>query len=507
MTNRNHKTLSDVISKEEIIKWQPGDTVLISAGTGTGKSHFIKNSLYEAAKAAGDKILMLIHRINCVNQFKEEILTDGKADVITIDTYQKIESDTKSGKGYDLSEYKYIVSDEFHYFVSDAKFNVTTDISFDAIMNSQGIKIFMSATGDFMKDYLQEYISNNNLPQPYSYSLEKDYSYLESLFFFYKEHIISELLRLAIEGKQKAIFFIHSAEKAYRLYKKYEKYCLFNCGEGSANKYPVDKEAVNRMLKNQKFDKQILITTTCMDAGVNIIDEDLHYVVCDIIDIGQLIQCIGRKRSQNPNDKLNLYIRAIQNRSLAGHERSAINAIKAADYLSDSEEVAYHSRYYRGLITNEIVYMKPVPNAVYESEIKVNELIYKKRKDEAVLYRQMIDMGKNGYCQHIADLLNYGWNGERYTYALYDERKDEILKHYVSDKTVMLKVEDRTSFIESLDIRKDGELIRDSRALNHIIRKELDLPYQIESFATSRMIDGKKKKFKSAWRVVEIVNL
>ena len=118
MTNREHKTLSDIISKEEIIKWQPGDTVLISAGTGTGKSYFIKNSLYETAKAAGDKILMLIHRINCVNQFKEEIQTDDKSDVITIDTYQKIESDTRRGKVYDLSEYKYIVSDIFHLMQS-----------------------------------------------------------------------------------------------------------------------------------------------------------------------------------------------------------------------------------------------------------------------------------------------------------------------------------------------------------------------------------------------------
>lgn len=503
MTNKEHKTLSDVISKEEIIKWQPGDTVLISAGTGTGKSHFIKNSLYESAKAVGDKILMLIHRVNCVNQFNEEILTDGKTDVITIDTYQKIESDTRSGTGYNLSEYKYIVSDEFHYFVSDAKFNVTTDISFDAIMNSQGIKIFMSATGNFMKDYLQEYISNNNLPQPYSYSLEKDYSYLQSLFFFYKEHTISELLRLAIEGKQKAIFFIHSAEKAYRLYKKYEKYCLFNCGEGSANKYPVDKEAVNRMLRNQKFDKQILITTTCMDAGVNIIDEDLHYIVCDIIDIGQLIQCIGRKRSQNPNDKLNLYVKAIQNRSLAGYESNAISAVESADYLKENGAAKFNIKYYRSFNANGIVYSLPILGTKH-TEPKVNELMYHQRKCEAKTYRDMINTGKTGYCQYLANLLRFNWNGKRYTYTLYEEDNsvELLLKRYVNDKKVMLQIRDRKELIETLNVSQDGKRISCLKVLNEVVRSELFLPYKIESFETSRIVNGKKKTYKGAWRVV-----
>lgn len=504
MTNKEHKTLSDVISKEEIIKWQPGDTVLISAGTGTGKSHFIKNSLYESAKAAGDKILMLIHRVNCVNQFNEEILTDGKTDVITIDTYQKIESDTKSGKGYDLSEYKYIVSDEFHYFVSDAKFNITTDISFDAIVNSQGIKIFMSATGDFMKDYLQEYISGNKLPQPYSYSLEKDYSYLQSLFFFYKEHTISELLRLAIEGKQKAIFFIHSAEKAYRLYKKYEKYCLFNCGEGSANKYPVDKEAVNRMLKNQKFDKQILITTTCMDAGVNIIDEDLHYIVCDIIDIGQLIQCIGRKRSQNPNDKLNLYVKAIQNRSLAGYERSAINAVEAADYLKEYGVLKFNEKYYRAINKNAIVYWQSNKITGY-SKPTVNELMYHKSKCDSAIYRDMINTGKTGYCQYLANLLRFNWNGKRYTYALYEEGTlQNLLERYAVEKIVMLNKDARKELIESLNVRQDGILVQNIHALNHIIKEELDLQFEIETFITSRTVNGKRKRYENAWRVVKL---
>lgn len=51
MANGNErKRISDIITEEEIMKWQPGDNILISAPMGSGKSYFCKNILYEVAK-------------------------------------------------------------------------------------------------------------------------------------------------------------------------------------------------------------------------------------------------------------------------------------------------------------------------------------------------------------------------------------------------------------------------------------------------------------------------
>ncbi len=55
------------------------------------------------------------------------------------------------------------------------------------------------------------------------------------------------------------------------------------------------------MLVEEGFDESILITTTTMDAGVNITDTDVKYIVCDVEDVGVLIQCAGRRRI---NDKI-----------------------------------------------------------------------------------------------------------------------------------------------------------------------------------------------------------
>lgn len=168
------KRISDIITKEEVSKWKIGSNILVAAPMGAGKSYFCKNTLYELAKEVNGKILMLIHRSNCVEQFKYEIERDGKADVIDVRTYQSLEYGSlhNTKNQINLSDYKYIVSDEFHYFFNDSSFNNKTAISFQMIMNSTDtIHIFMSATGEHMTRYMEKYIKENNLKEAIEYTI------------------------------------------------------------------------------------------------------------------------------------------------------------------------------------------------------------------------------------------------------------------------------------------------------------------------------------------------
>ena len=47
---QNRQTVSNLIKESDIQSWMPGDVITISAGTGAGKSHFIKNGLYDYCK-------------------------------------------------------------------------------------------------------------------------------------------------------------------------------------------------------------------------------------------------------------------------------------------------------------------------------------------------------------------------------------------------------------------------------------------------------------------------
>ncbi|WP_297633548.1 DEAD/DEAH box helicase family protein [uncultured Clostridium sp.] len=139
--------ISEIITIEDIKNWNKGEIVTITAGTGAGKSYFIKNILHAFAYLKNTKILMLVHRTNCKDQFLNEIKKDKKTDSIDIATYQSLEQ--KKGFYY-LQQYDYIVCDEFHYFMQDAAFSTTTDISLDRILGqTDKVRIFMSATGVF----------------------------------------------------------------------------------------------------------------------------------------------------------------------------------------------------------------------------------------------------------------------------------------------------------------------------------------------------------------------
>lgn len=242
------KRITDVISKEEARTWTAGSNVLISAPMGAGKSYFCKNTLYDLAKEVDGKILMLIHRSNCVEQFKYEIEADGKADVIDVITYQSLEYGKlhNTSKQIDLSKYKYVVSDEFHYFFNDSSFNNKTAVSFQMIMNSDSsIHVFMSATGEHMARYMRKYIKDNGLENAIEYEVPFDFSFIKKLTFFHKDTTMEEFIKEGIEKGHKGIFFIQSAEKAYKLYSKYKNYCVFNCSANNGKYYEhVDKDKI-----------------------------------------------------------------------------------------------------------------------------------------------------------------------------------------------------------------------------------------------------------------------
>jgi len=297
---------------------------------------------------------MLIHRTNCIDQFKKEINTHGKTDTINIKTYQYLESLNKNKKTFKFDEYQYIVCDEFHYFLSDAAFNKTTDISLNTILAQTDItRIFMSATGNYMKNY----INNVKNLQTIDYELPIKYDFIKSLTFFNKDETIERFIEEAINKNHKSIFFIRSAEAAYKLYEKYRDNCLFNCSKSNSKYFKhVDQEKINSMLASEKFEDLILITTTCLDAGVNIIDPDVKHIVISVEDIGSLLQCLGRRRILNKDDKINLYIKTINNQQLGGKETQLKKKIGMADYLRTHTVKEYIEKYPRTNDYSNIVY-------------------------------------------------------------------------------------------------------------------------------------------------------
>lgn len=159
---------------------------------------------------------MLIHRSNCVDQFKYELETDGKTDIIDVLTYQSLEYRKlhNSNNQIDLSIYAYIVCDEFHYFFNDSSFNNKTAVSFQMIMNNtNAVHIFMSATGEHMRRYMRKYLKDNGMEKPIEYEVPFDFSFIKDLVFFHKDTTLEELIKDGVEKVGKEYFSFNRQKK------------------------------------------------------------------------------------------------------------------------------------------------------------------------------------------------------------------------------------------------------------------------------------------------------
>jgi len=143
-------TISDIITNEDLNRWETGDMVLIDAPTGKGKSYFIMNGLYDYCKKNYKKILFLTNRNLLKDQFITSLRKEHKLDIIDIRNYQSIEKDIiEQGQDkidIDLSKYDYVIADECHYFFTDALFNDKTDLFIEFLTDyRKSIVILLSA--------------------------------------------------------------------------------------------------------------------------------------------------------------------------------------------------------------------------------------------------------------------------------------------------------------------------------------------------------------------------
>lgn len=454
--------VSEVVTSNEVKSWNNGDIVTIKAGTGKGKSYFIKNDLYEVAKEEGKRILMLIHRTNCVNQFQMEIEEYCKTDVIDIKTYQSIVSQNKAKNrlDFDFSGYDFVVCDEFHYFFDDS-WTKFTDISLNAILNEDSkIRIFMSATGDNMKKYL----NNHKHMQTIDYEIPLGFDFIKHLEFYRNNETLESFMQKAIEQNRKAIFFINDTQLAYKLHKKYKDHSLFNCSRSNRFYSFVNEGKINDMLKNERFEETILITTSVFEAGVNIHDDELSIIVCDNIrDIGTLVQCIGRKRLKQ-DEKISVILKAYSNQSLGGEETKIRKKLEEANLFRELGATAYTDKYYRmdnknasGIIYNESI------GSDSQVELKLNELMFFK----LVTQLQEIDSmkeynSKDNYVEYMKDLLGVKTKLVHEDFAS-KETLEDYLESIVGKK---LNKEDQNELISKVDLRVDGKQQRSYKKLN-----------------------------------------
>lgn len=558
------KWVTDVIG-DDYKNWREGDTVILQAQTGTGKTYFVKNKLVPRTEM-WDKMLLLCNRVALKRQLKLDLIEitndleakklvykkdkEGKLIVnnkaldklttidnkITIMSYQTlaefcIAAKYGVGKAFDLNYYKYVVLDECHFLTSDSPFNNKTDFPYYKLlkeMNPKSIKIFISATMEELRDSI-ELFANENIEQlnywgigenkVHKYSTGIDYSYLNPKYF----NELCDLVNTIKNDKadDKWLVFVQSfREMDYLL----EELKGINGGVASIKSGDENNINFDSIMNENKFISRVLITTKVLDNGVNIEDDKLKNIVVMTLDRTTFIQEIGRVRIDIENaPEINLFIRKKYKKTFTTLLKKYNEKQEQIDLFNEDLNL-----FKRKFNNDADKVKKDVIRLGRDNQWELNKIgLFRLNKDKMFAKMMGNRMRKNKFA-FIEEQLS--WIGLEDTFDEDNMIEDVMLEEdkmslegYLSsmfeNKIVLLKAPDREELIKTiglidihnsnLGIKKNIEAnikyVKNINTLNSYLDEEIGSKFRIKEFETSRNIEGKKKKFKNAWKIVKII--
>ncbi len=494
----NTERISDKIKTEDIESWTTERPVIIVGGTGTGKSYFIMHDLYKYAKEHNQKILLLVHRKSIYDQFSADPIFNEPNSCITITTYQKLEPDRLSKRNkVPLGSADYVVCDEFHYFLSDAGMNAATDVSYNAIMNATGaVRIFMSATAVEMGTYIYRSLKKDE--EPLIYKIKPNWDFINKIYVCSDDSIYEGFINgICRSEKRKGIMFMYKRERAYKLHEAYKEQTLFCCSSRQPEYKFVNKKKIKNMLKNERFNERILITTTCLDAGINLKDPNLQNIMLDLKDPDEIKQCIGRKRILSEDDHINLFLKEPSKHDIEQLIEAAKDQIEHAEYFLKNGQHRYLKKYPRQSDEGGILYY--TENSNKQLVIGINQLRLKKRRLEIKEYEKMLKIGFSAY---ISKLFGDKERGDKEVTPVKFNRP---LLDYLSNNSgkVLERKSDRQPLIKAANARdKHGNLLHNIEAIN----REIELcriKYIVKEVpAEKKDSSGKRMRNKYSWIIV-----
>lgn len=154
--------------------------------------------------------------------------------------------------------------------------------------------------------YIRE-IYNNAPDRSHYYRTEPDYSYIDAKYFCDDEVLLDQIGRT---GDDKWIIFVDSEAYGVDLLQAIEAQGLGTAALLSSRRIKRDNSAkfvYHMIVETQQFPCRILISTSALDCGINIIDPEVKHMAIYCDNETTFLQMLGRKRVVE-GERLQLYI-------------------------------------------------------------------------------------------------------------------------------------------------------------------------------------------------------
>ena len=323
------------------------NATIIQAPTGFGKTYFILHEVLPKVVQSGGKMLLVSNRVAVSYQQKLQVMkivdpseigcltpegvlkkTDfGPVKIMTLQALDLFLS-TAQGREY-AKEVSVFVVDEVHYFVADVSFNPSA-----ARLLKVSPKFFVEATLIYMTATLEDalrpvaeaeasaerpmvertgarfsplMLGQSPVVNVYQFTSDK-YSQLSVRYYKKDDDLYREIME---GGEDKCLIFVSSKERGEILQETLGDDAMFISADSKGS------DAWNQLLDEERLPCRVLITTSVLDCGVNIHDEDLKHVVIPFEDRTMFMQALGRVRFKD-TPKFTLYVKGISKKRLNG---------------------------------------------------------------------------------------------------------------------------------------------------------------------------------------------
>lgn len=372
--------ITDLI-KDDYKKWR-NTKIILSAGTGTGKTTFIFRVLIPYAEECGKRLLYLCNRKALEVQIKPMAAAFDNVDIYT---YQRLQDCIK--RNILLKKYDYVVADECHYFMADAYFNGYTDLAYDYLINQKNsVIIFMSASAHTL---FRRFAEDRTVKPENIYTIPQTYNYVDKCYMFDKEDLIDVIDNiLEFYPDDKILVFVNSIKRLQEMYEIYGSDADYLCSRSQKLSF-VNYNSVS----NKRFEKRILFTTKALDNGIDIIDTDLCHIITELFDIESTLQAIGRKRPVDMLDECRIYFRRFGNVSLTRYLESVEKQLHPVnEYLKDKDvfisNLEINCVDSRKLARSNTIFYTDWKD---ETKLKINQMALAKFRQDRQIIKKMLE--------------------------------------------------------------------------------------------------------------------
>ena len=338
----NSRNVREALASE-VDHFTSRDPTLIVAPTGSHKTTFALLEIVSRAIKSGKNVLIILNRVALATQLKQRVMEAIDSPLlgcltnkgiqetehfgcVCVITYHRLPAFVNDPANKEwIKNLMYVVADEVHFLAADSSFNEKCGyyLKLLTLKFQHAIRVYMTATEWDILVPLAEaeqanYLDTMKLVYPWllprefrRYVFPADYSHVNLHFFGNLDEIRA---RIEANPNEKWILFMDSKAAGKALAKELGGKAIYLDADSK------ETEAWYQLLKDNKFQTQVLITTAVLDCGVNVIDPKLCNVVIFTDDRTRLIQMLGRKRCSQ-GEGVNLYVYDMDDKTLAKRQR------------------------------------------------------------------------------------------------------------------------------------------------------------------------------------------